>query len=102
MTKGNVKMKKITIICDRCGKEFAYNNFSDKRTITLCRLQDNFRGLGESYDLCKECFDELYGWWNKDSAVFSYNDVNKLVGHLSCEEEESSNEHKDTEPGTDD
>lgn len=79
-------MKKIVLVCDRCGKEFSISYAEEKRTVTICRLNYGFPGLGEQYDLCKECFNEFSGWWNRDSAVLSFDDVNKIISHLDCDD----------------
>jgi hypothetical protein len=82
--KGKERMKKITLICDRCGKEFN-NVINEKRTVTIsCNY--GYPGVGEQYDLCSECYKEFTGWWNQESAVIGFEDVNKIIGHLECDD----------------
>lgn len=78
-------MKKITMICDRCGKEFKLR-VDEKRTVAISELNIYFPGMGEQYDICPKCYKEFCGWWNQDSAVIDFEDVNKIISHLECDD----------------
>lgn len=75
-------MKRITYICDRCGKEFSKDyEYTQKRTVTIAKYGNG--KMGEQYDLCPKCYIEFCGWWSQDNVTFK--DVDHVICQLDCD-----------------
>ena len=53
-------MKKVTILCDKCGKEISSG--------VSCYFDIKFRH-GRELELCQECSDELEKWMGKTPTI---------------------------------
>ena len=55
-------MRKVTIVCDRCGKEYKVDfDEEENRKINLVNE------IGDDLDICKKCYKSLTDWYIKET-----------------------------------
>ena len=63
-------MRKIILICDRCGKQYDHWEDKGKELYGIAEIDYSNREptLDGKKDLCEECYLSLEKWWNNNGV----------------------------------